>query len=178
MVKSMPPGPTESPGPADASPPSRQDGLRSTLDPGLIALAAAHNIGALATIEDDGRPRLSAVNFTFDPVTAMARISVIEGRTIVRDMRRDPRVSIFVASPDGWTYAVLEGTVELSSVAATPGDDTVAELVEVYRAIRGVDHPDWNDFRAAMAADHRLVARLRVESTYGLSGPKYTPPAA
>ena len=80
-------------------------------------------------------------------------------------MRRDPRVSIFVASLDGWTYAVLEGTVELSPVALAPDDDTVAELVDLFRAIRGEDHPDWDDFR--------LVVRLRVETAYGLTGPDY-----
>jgi PPOX class probable F420-dependent enzyme len=140
-----------------------------TLDPNLVALAAARNIGALATIKRDGRPQLSAVNFAFDPAVALARISVINGKAKVHNLRRDPRASIFVASPDGWTYAVLEGTVELSPVAVAPDDDTVDELVELYRAIRGADHPDWAEYRAAMVADRRLVARLRVEYAYGLA---------
>lgn len=140
-----------------------------TLDPNLVGLAAARNIGSLATIKRDGRPQLSAVNFTFDPSAGVARISVVDGRAKVHNLRRDPRASIFVASPDGWTYAVLEGTVELSPVALAPDDDTVEELVEVFRAIRGEDHPDWDEYRAAMVADRRLVARLRVEHAYGLA---------
>jgi len=144
-----------------------------TLDQNLVAQAAARSIGALATIKVDGRPHLSAVNFVLDPVTAIARMSLIDGGVKVQNLRRDPRASIFVSSPDGWTYAVLEGTVELSPVAVAPDDDTVDELVDVYRSIHGEDHPDWDDFRAAMVADGRLVAVLRVENGYGLTRPEY-----
>jgi PPOX class probable F420-dependent enzyme len=171
MIKS------NTPGSENSSWLNRNSGFPAKLDSKLIALAAAHNIGALATIKSDGRPRLSAVNFTLDPASATARISVIQDRVIVHDLRRDPRGSIFVANPDGWAYAVLEGTVELSPVAVAPDDTTVGELVEVYRAIRGVDHPDWDEFRAAMVADNRLVARLRVKSAYGLPGPDFSIPA-
>ena len=141
-----------------------------TLDPKLVALASARNIGALATIKRDGRPQLSTVNYALDPVAAEVRMSVVDGRAKVHNLRRDPRASVFVTSTDGWTYAVLEGTVELSPVALAPDDDTVEELVEVYRAIRGEDHPDWDEYRAAMVADRRLVARLRIERAYGLAG--------
>jgi PPOX class probable F420-dependent enzyme len=146
--------------------------LSMTLDAKLVALASVRNIGALATMKRDGRPQLSSVNFTLDPATAMARISMVDGRAMVHNLRRDPRASIFVSSPDGWTYAVLEGTVELSAVASAPDDDIVAELVEVFRAIRGEDHPDWDEYRAAMVADHRMVARLAVERAYGLVRPQ------
>ena len=147
--------------------------LKLALDPKLLALASARNIGALATIKCDGRPQLSTVNFALDPATTIARISVVDGRATVRNLRRDPRASIFVGSPDGWTYAVLEGTVELSPVALVPEDPTVQELVEIFRSIRGEDHHDWDVYRAAMVADGRLVARLRVEHVYGLDRPQY-----
>lgn len=144
-----------------------------TLDPRLVALTSSRNIGALATIKGDGRPQLSTVNFTLDPQTTMARIAVVDGLATVQNLRRDPRASIFVGSPDGWTYAVLEGTVELSPVALVPDDETVEELVEVFRAIRGEEHPDWDVYRAAMVAGGHLVARLRVETVYGLDRPQY-----
>jgi PPOX class probable F420-dependent enzyme len=79
------------------------------MDPNLLALTSARNIGALATIKNDGRPQLSTVNFTLDPTTTTARMSVIDDRATVQNLRGDPRASIFVGSPDGWTYAVLEG---------------------------------------------------------------------
>ena len=144
-----------------------------TLDPGLIALISARNIGAMATIKGDGRPQLSTVNFALDPAVKLARISVVDGGAKVHNLRRDPRASIFVGSPDGWTYAVIEGTVELSPLALATDDETVAELVAVFRAIRGEDHPDWDGYRAAMVVERRLVARLRVEHVYGLDRPQY-----
>jgi len=144
-----------------------------TLDPSLIALISVRNIGAMATIKRDGRPQLSTVNFALDPATKQARISVVDGGAKVHNLRRDPRASIFVGSPDGWTYAVLEGTVELSLPALATDDETVEELVAVFRAIRGEDHPDWDGYRTAMVVERRLVARLRVDHVYGLDRPQY-----
>jgi hypothetical protein len=43
----------------------------------------------------------------------------------------------------------------------------VDELVEIYRAIVG-EHPDWDEFRAAMVTDRRLVLRIRVTHAYGV----------
>jgi PPOX class probable F420-dependent enzyme len=143
-----------------------------TLDPNLVALASARNIGALVTIKRDGRPQLSTVSLSFDPTTSLVRISVVDGRAKVHNLRRDPRASVYITSPDGWAYAVLEGTVELSPVAAAPDDPTVDELVDVYRSIRGAEHPDWDEYRAAMVADRRLVAKVHVDRVYGPAGPR------
>lgn len=138
----------------------------------LLALAGSRNLGALVTLKRDGRPQLSNVNYTLatdpDAGTAVVRVSVTDGRAKVANLRRDPRASLMVGTPDGWSYAVLEGKAELSPVAGREDDATVEELVEVYRAVRGEDHPDWDDYRRAMVADHRLVLRLHVEHVYGL----------
>jgi PPOX class probable F420-dependent enzyme len=166
----------KSPGPADLSPRTGAEGTATTLDQNLVVLACERNVGALATIQGDGRPQLSAVNFTFDPVARTARISVVDDGAIAKNLRRDPRASLFVASPDGWRYAVLEATAELSPVASGPNDDTVAELLTFFRAIRGEDPPNRDDFRAAMVSEHRLVARLQVQSAYGLTRPVYSRP--
>ena len=139
-----------------------------TFDPSLVDLAAARNLGALATLKRDGRPQLSMINITFDPAASLLRASITDGRAKVANLRRDPRASVLVHSRDGWSYAVLEGDVELSPVARAEDDATVEELVEVYRAVRGEDHPDWADYRRAMVQDRRLVLRLHVERVYGL----------
>ena len=139
-----------------------------TFDRSLLDLAAARNLGALTTLKRDGRPQLSMINITFDPARSLVRASVTDGRAKVANLRRDPRASVLVASPDGWSYAVLEGDAELSAVARAEDDATVEELVEVYRAVRGEDHPDWADYRRAMVRDRRLVLRLRVTRVYGL----------
>ena len=149
--------------------------VTSNLDPNLLALVSVRNIGHLATIKSNGRTQVSSVDFTLDPATALTRMSMIGNRVIARNLRRDPRASIFVDSPKGWPYALLEGTVELSPVALAPNDEVAEELVEIFRATRGTDHPDWEDYRAAMVADHYLVASLHVERAYGLSGPSSVP---
>jgi len=62
---------------------------------------------------------------------------------------------------------VVDGHAELSAVARDPHDATVEELVGLYRAVQG-DHPDWDDYRAAMVRDRRLIVRLRAERAYGM----------
>ena len=143
----------------------------TALDPSLLALAADHHLGALAALKRDGRPQLSMVNYAFDPEAdggPTVRVSVVDGRAKVANLRRDPRASLLVTSGDGWSYAVLEGDAELSPVAQAEDDATVTELVELFRTIRGEDHPDWDEYRAAMVADGRLVLRIRVNRVYGL----------
>lgn len=144
----------------------------TALDPSLLALAADHHLGGLAALKRDGRPQLSMVNYTFDPAAdggPVVRVSVVDGRAKVANLRRDPRASLLVTSGDGWSYAVLEGDAELSPVALREDDATVDELVELFRTIRGEDHPDWDEYRAAMVADGRLILRIRVTHVYGLA---------
>lgn len=136
------------------------------LDPQLIELVTTHGLGVLATLKRDGRPQLSHVSYHYDSSAQAARMSVTDDRAKVRNLRRDPRASLFVRSDDGWSYTVLEGDVELSPVAVS-GDDTVEELVALYRDVNG-EHPDWVDFRAAMVAERRLVACLHATHAYGM----------
>jgi PPOX class probable F420-dependent enzyme len=133
----------------------------------LLALLSAHDGGVLVTLKGDGRPQLSNVNHVYYPEERTVRVSVTDDRAKTRNMRRDPRVSYHVTSADRWAYTVVEGTAELSPVAADPHDETVEELIRLYRDVRG-EHPDWDDYRAAMVRDRRVVLRLRVERAYGI----------
>jgi PPOX class probable F420-dependent enzyme len=126
----------------------------------------SRDIGVLATIKRDGRPQLSTINFHYSGDTSTVRISVIDGRAKVANLRRDRRASLHVTTADGWRYVVAEGTADFSPVAADRADATVEELIDLYRSIRG-EHPDWDDYRRAMVEDHRLVLRINVERTYG-----------
>jgi len=142
-----------------------------SIDQALLDLAASRNIGALTTLKRDGRPQLSMVSYALErrgPTGPRVRISVTDGLAKVANLRRDPRASLLLTSPDGWSYAVLEGTVTLSPVAREQDDAIVEELIEVFRLVQGREHPDWDDYRRAMVQDRRLVAALRVEHTYGL----------
>ena len=137
------------------------------LIPAKIAdLASDRHTGALTTLKRDGRPQLSMVSYTFDPATGVARVSTRAPLAKVANLRRDPRVSLMVTTPDQWGYGVLEGTATLSPVSQDEHDSTVDELVEVYRAIAG-EHSDWQDYRAAMVRDERLVVSIHVERAYG-----------
>ncbi|MGC5020557.1 PPOX class F420-dependent oxidoreductase [Micromonospora sp. DT47] len=133
----------------------------------LTDLIAGRWLGVLATIKRDGRPQLSNVVYSFDQESGLIRVSVTDRRAKTANLRRDPRASFHVSSDDGWAYVVAEARAELSPVAQRPDDPTVEELVGLYRAVQG-EHPDWDDFRAAMVAEGRLVLRLHVERVYGM----------
>jgi PPOX class probable F420-dependent enzyme len=136
-------------------------------DAALHALIEGQNIGTLATLKRDGRAQLSNVSYTYDSAAAAIRISTRDMLAKAANIRRDPRVTLLASKSHGWSYAVAEGTATLSAVATDQHDDTVEELIEVYRAIGG-EHPDWDDYRRAMVADRRLVLRIAVERVYGL----------
>ncbi|MET7285330.1 PPOX class F420-dependent oxidoreductase [Streptomyces sp. NPDC005573] len=138
----------------------------STQDELLKLLSEGHG-GVLVTLKSDGRPQLSNVSHAYDPDERVIRISVTDDRAKTRNLRRDPRASYHVTSEDRWAYTVAEGTAELMPVAADPHDETVEELVRLYRDVLG-EHPDWDDFRAAMVRDRRLVVRLPVDRAYGV----------
>lgn len=123
--------------------------------------------GVLTTIKRDGRPQLS--NVDYHAAGGVIRFSTTASRAKVRNLRRDPRASFYVSVPGGGSYAVAEATAEFSAPAADLHDAAVEELIEVYRIIRG-EHPDWDDYRAAMVADGRIVVRLRVDRVYGWLG--------
>ncbi len=139
-------------------------------DSPLLKLLTDQHRGTLVTLKRDGRPQLSNIMYAFDPATRLLRVSVTDDRAKTRNARRDPRVSLYVTSADFWSYLVAEGTAELTPVAADPHDATVEELIELYRAISGGEHPDWNEYRAAMVADRRLVLRMTVDRLYGAGG--------
>ncbi|MFD9905833.1 PPOX class F420-dependent oxidoreductase [Streptomyces sp. NPDC059063] len=125
--------------------------------------------GVLATLKRDGRPQLSNVSYTYDPQARLLRISVTGDRAKTRNLRRDPRAVFHVTTSDLGAYVVAEGDAELTPVTEAPDDATADELVDVYRAIAG-EHPDWDEFRAAMVAEGRLVIRIPVKRTYGWYG--------
>jgi len=130
-------------------------------------LIAGQRQGVLVALRKDGRPQLSNVNYAWYPEEQTIRVSTTDDRAKTGNMRRDPRVSFHVTSGDFWSYVVVDGHAELSEVARDPHDAAVEELVDLYRAVQG-DHPDWDDYRAAMVRDRRLVVRLRAEGAYGM----------
>ena len=130
-----------------------------------LEVAGANRLGVLVTLKRDGRPQLSNITHAVGD-DGVIRISVTDSRAKTANLRRDPRASLYVGRSDGWAYAVLEGSTTLSDVAAAPDDATVEELVALYEAVQG-EHPDWDEYRAAMVEQRRLVVRFTPERAYG-----------
>lgn len=123
--------------------------------------------GVLVTLKRDGRPQLSNVAYARGE-EGYLRISTPASTAKVANLRRDPRASLHVARDDFWAYAVAEGTAELSEPARDSQDATVDALVDYYRLVSG-EHPDWEEYRAAMVAESRLVVTLAIEHLYGMA---------
>ena len=133
----------------------------------LLEFLRPRRHGIFVTRRKDGSPQLSPVSCGVDPEGRVV-LSTYRERAKTRNARRDGRVSLHVSADDFWSYVVLEGDADLTPVAADPHDVTVDELVELYRAVQG-EHPDWEDYRASMVADQRLVLRLRPTHAYGMA---------
>ena len=134
----------------------------------LERLLVDRRMGALTTLKRDGRPQLSMVLHHYDPAARELHVSATDGRAKTRNLRRDPRASFYVTTPDLSAYAVGEGEVQFGRVARDPADAAVEALVEHYRALRD-EHNDWDDFRAAMVREQRLLLRLALTRVYGWS---------
>lgn len=134
----------------------------------LSALFGDHGVGTLVTLKSDGRPQLSNVLYAYDAAAHRFRVSITATRAKTANIRRDPRVSLHVSGEGGWSYAVAEGVAELSPPAADPHDPTAEALVLLYRRLSG-EHPDWEEFRAAMVRERRLLLTVTVKRFYGLT---------
>jgi PPOX class probable F420-dependent enzyme len=139
--------------------------LSSALD-----FARARRQGVLVTIRANGRAQLSNVLYLMDD-DGVAEVSITDGRAKTKNLRRDPRASLYILGDSFWAYVVFEGSVELSAVAADPHDEVVERLVSYYRRASG-EHPDWDEYRQAMVDDHRVIARFTPERVYGLVSPQ------
>ncbi|MFE7749165.1 PPOX class F420-dependent oxidoreductase [Streptomyces sp. NPDC057428] len=132
----------------------------------LLRLFGEYDSGVLVTLKRDGRPQLSNVNHAYDPAEGVIRVSVTEGRAKTRNLRRDPRASYHVSSHDRWAWTVADASAELTPPAEEPHDETVEQLVRLYKDVRG-EHPDWDEYRRAMVEDRRVVLTLWIEHVYG-----------
>ena len=124
--------------------------------------------GVLITQKADGRPQSSNIVFLLGD-DGVIRISATDGRAKTANLRRSGTASLHVNRDDFWAYAVIEADVTLTPVAEDRADATVDALVELYRGLAG-EHEDWDDYRAAMVADRRLLIELRPTHAYGMLG--------
>jgi PPOX class probable F420-dependent enzyme len=111
----------------------------------------------LATYRRDGRPQMSPVAAAVD---AAGEVIVSSRETAVKtkNIRRDPRVSLCVFSDTFYgPWVQVDGA---ATVVSLP--EAMELLVDYYRRVAG-EHPDWDDYRAAMERERRVLLRISVE---------------
>jgi PPOX class probable F420-dependent enzyme len=116
-----------------------------------------HNHAVLSTFRGHGRPQMSPVTVAVDE-DGYVLVSTRETAIKTKNVRRDPRVSLCVVSDEfygPWTQ--VDG---LAVVVSLP--EAMELLVTYYRLASG-EHPDWDDYRAAMERDRRVVLRIAIE---------------
>ena len=136
----------------------------SSFDP--HALLAGGRLGVLATIKSDGRPQLSPVTPFYDRGAGTIYVSMTVGRAKTANLRRDPRATLEVTSADGMAWATAEGTATLTGPGGDAHGPEVQALVDYYRRAAG-EHPDWDEYRAVMVADRRVLMATSVDHVYG-----------
>jgi PPOX class probable F420-dependent enzyme len=125
-----------------------------------------------AALEEFLRPRHRAVLVTrrsgggvqLSPVTCgldgegRVVVSSYPQRAKVANARRDPVVSMCVLSDD-WDgpWVQLDGRAEVLDLP-----DALEPLVEYFRSISG-EHPDWDEYRAAMSRQGKSLLRVTVD---------------
>jgi PPOX class probable F420-dependent enzyme len=111
----------------------------------------------MATLRRDGSPQMSPITISVDS-DGHAVVSSRETAIKVKNLRREPRAWICVV-PDpfyGVPFVQVEGDVTIVDLP-----DAMDGLVNYYRSISG-EHPDWDDYRAAMVRDQRVLIKLAI----------------
>ena len=111
----------------------------------------------LVTNRADGRPQTSPVLCGVDGDGRVV-VSSREAAMKVRNLRRDPRAS-FCVLDDGFfgDWVQIDGRAEIVSLP-----EAMDGLVDLYRQTGG-EHPDWDEFRAAMEEQRRVVVAVVIE---------------
>lgn len=112
----------------------------------------------LMTTRADGRPQSSPVSCGVDAEGRLV-VSTYPERAKVTNIRRDPRVSACVLSDD-WNgpWVQVDGVAEVLDLP-----EALEPLVDYFRGISG-EHPDWDEYRAAMVAQGKSLIRVTIES--------------
>ncbi len=125
---------------------------------GLLEFLRERHHGVLMTTRADGRPQLSPVTCGVDTEGRIV-VSTYPQRAKARNARREPRVSMCVLSDDfGGPYVQVDGQAEVLDLP-----DALEPLVEYFRCISG-EHPDWDEYRAAMVRQGKCLIRVTVEN--------------
>ncbi|MGS2647902.1 MULTISPECIES: TIGR03618 family F420-dependent PPOX class oxidoreductase [unclassified Streptosporangium] len=116
----------------------------------------ANHRAVMLTSHADGRPQLSPVTVGLD-AEGNAIVSTRETAAKVRNLRRNPQVSLCVTTDEFFgEWIQIDGVAEIVSLP-----EAMDLLVGYYRDISG-EHPDWDDYRAAMERDRRVILKIAI----------------
>jgi PPOX class probable F420-dependent enzyme len=123
----------------------------------LLDFVRPRHRAVLLTRRTDGGPQASPVTCGVDAEGRIV-VSTYPERAKTRNAARDPRVAVVVLSDefDG-PWVQVDGTAEVLE-----GEAAVEPLVDYYRVIAG-EHPDWDEYRAAMRRQGKALLRLTPE---------------
>lgn len=130
------------------------------------ALLGESKLGVLATLKADGTPQLSPVTFHYDRVRDAIYFATLAGYVKAKNLARNPLAVLQVISSDNWSWATAEGSTTLIGPGAEVTSPEVEALVDYYRAAAG-EHANWDEYRAVMVAERRILVTIDVTSVYG-----------
>ena len=115
-----------------------------------------HHRAVLTTYHRSGRAQLSPVTVGVDEAGHVV-ISTRETAVKTRNLARDPRVVLCVLTEAFFgQWILIEGSADIVRLP-----EAMKPLVDYYRGISG-EHPDWDDYRAAMVRDQRVLLRVTI----------------
>ncbi|MFJ6999134.1 PPOX class F420-dependent oxidoreductase [Streptomyces albidoflavus] len=124
---------------------------------GLLDFVRPRHRALLLTSRADGTPQASPLTCGVDGEGRIV-VSTYPERAKTRNAQRNPKVSVVVLS-DEWNgpWVQIDGTAEVIDAP-----DSVEPLVEYFRVISG-EHPDWDEYRAAMLKQGKSLIRITPE---------------
>ncbi|HEY8307264.1 MAG TPA: PPOX class F420-dependent oxidoreductase [Lapillicoccus sp.] len=126
---------------------------RVSLD-GLLEFVRPRHHMVLVTHRASGGIQTSPVTAGVDDGGRIV-ISSYPDRAKVANVRRAVEVSVLVLSDDfGGAWVQVDGQCEVIDLP-----EAVEPLVDYYRSISG-EHPDWDEYRAAMVAQGKCLLRV------------------
>lgn len=126
---------------------------------------AQNHQAVMTTFRRNGAAQMSIV--TVGAFRDGVAFTTTAGRAKLPNLVRDPRCSLLVSKQDWWGYVVLEGRAQVLAADNTDAAELRQALRDVYRAATGQEHPDWDEYDAAMVKDRRAAVVVVPDHVYG-----------
>jgi PPOX class probable F420-dependent enzyme len=124
----------------------------------LLEFLRPRHHAILMTSRRDGRPQASPVTCGVDADGRIV-VSTYPARAKTRNAERDSRVTVLVLSDDfDGPWVQVDGTAQVLHLP-----EALEPLVDYFRSISG-EHPDWDDYRAAMTRQGKSLLRITIEA--------------